>query len=59
MLRQKSVLVTLVQLMDELPWPPEPAKRPRGRPQTYADRRLMEALVIMMIRRLSTAYCLA
>jgi hypothetical protein len=58
MLRQTSVLVTLVQLMDALPWPPGPAKRPRGRPQTYSDRLIRKALVIMIIRRLSTAYAL-
>ena len=58
MLRHRSVLVTLVQLVDRLPWPPEPAKRPRGRPKTYSDRLIVKALVIMIIRRLYTAYAL-
>jgi hypothetical protein len=58
MLRHKSVLVTLVQLVDRLPWPPEPANRPRGRPNTYSDRLMVKALVIMIIRRLYTAYAL-
>jgi hypothetical protein len=58
MLRQKSVLVTLVKLMDQVPWLPEPAKRPRGRPQTYSDRLIVKALVIMILRRLYTAYAL-
>jgi hypothetical protein len=58
MLRHQSVLVTLVQLVDRLPWPPEPVKRPRGRPKTYSDRLLVKALVIMIIRRLYTAYAL-
>jgi hypothetical protein len=58
MLRQKSLLVTLVKLLDAIPWPPEPAKRPRGRPPRYADRLIVKALVIMIIRRLSTAYAL-
>ena len=58
MRRQKRVLVTLVRLIDELPWPPEPAKRPRGRPKAYSDRLIVKALVIMMIRRLYTAYAL-
>jgi Transposase DDE domain len=58
MLRQTSLLVTLVKLMDELPWPPESAKRPRGRPQTYSNRLIVKALVIMIIRRLYTAYAL-
>ena len=43
MLRQHRLLVTLVKLIDELPWPPEPAQRPRGRPQTYADRLILKA----------------
>jgi hypothetical protein len=55
MLRHKSLLVSLVVLMDRLPWPPEPAQRPRGRPNTYSDRLMVKALVIMMIRRLYTA----
>jgi hypothetical protein len=58
MLRHTSILVSLVQLMDRLPWPPEATKRPRGHPKTYADRLIVKALVIMLIRRLSTAYAL-
>ena len=56
MLRQTSLLVSLVLLMDRLPWPSEPTKRPRGRPKTYSDRLILKALVIMIIRRLYTAY---
>jgi hypothetical protein len=52
MLRQTSLLVSLVLLMDHLPWPPVPGKRPRGRPKMYSDRLMMKALVIMIIRRL-------
>jgi len=58
MRRQTSVLVSLVVLIDRLPWPPAPAQRPRGRPKTYSDRLIMKALVIMLIRRLYTAYAL-
>ena len=58
MLRHKSLLVSLVLLIDHLPWPPAPAKRPRGRPKTYSDRLILKALVIMIIRRLYTAYAL-
>jgi hypothetical protein len=58
MLRHRSLLVTLVQLVDRLPWPPEPATRPRGRPTTYSDRLMVKALVIMIIRRLYTAHAL-
>jgi Transposase DDE domain len=58
MLRHASVLVTLVQLVDRLPWPPEAVPRARGRPKTYSDRLIVKALVIMIIRRLYTAYAL-
>jgi hypothetical protein len=58
MLRHTSLLVSLVLRIDRLPWPPEPAKRPRGRPKAYSDRLLLQALVIMIIRRLYTAYAL-
>jgi hypothetical protein len=55
MLRQTSLLVSLVLLIDHLPWPSAPVKRPRGRPKTYSDRLILKALVIMIIRRLYTA----
>jgi DDE family transposase len=58
MLRHTSVLVSLVRLIDRLPWPPEATKRPRGHPKTYSDRLIVKALVIMIIRRLYTAYAL-
>src|SRR5215471_21510845 len=58
MIRGDSILVSLVKLVDRLPWPPEPAKRPRGCPRRYSDRLMMKALVIMIIRRLYSAYAL-
>jgi Transposase DDE domain len=58
MLRQTSLLVSLVRLIDHLPWPSAPVQRPRGRPKTYSDRLILKALVIMIIRRLYTAYTL-
>jgi hypothetical protein len=58
MRRQTSLLVSLVVLIDRLPWPPAPPTRLRGRPKTYSERLLMKALVLMIIRRLYTAYAL-
>ena len=58
MIRGDSILVSLVKLVDQLPWPPEPDKRPRGCPRQYSDRLIMKALVIMIIRRLYSAYAL-
>lgn len=52
MIRQASLLVTLVRLVDRLPRPAPPTKRGRGRPRIYADTLFLKALVIMVVRRL-------
>jgi hypothetical protein len=54
MILQEPLLVMLVQLVDRLPTPALPARR--GRPDTYADQLFLKALVIMIVRRLRTAY---
>ncbi len=54
MIRQASLLVTLVPLVDRLPRPAPPTKRPRGRPRVYADALFLKALVIMIVRHLSS-----
>jgi hypothetical protein len=53
-----SLLVSLVRLVNSPPFPSRPARRNRGRPQTYSDRLLIKALLIMIIRRLYTAWAL-
>ena len=53
-----SILVSLVPLIDRMPMPPELPKPRRGRPKTYSDRLILKALVIMIIRRLYTAWAL-
>ena len=58
MLRHKSLLVSLVTTIDSLPWPNEPKQPKRGRPKRYSDRLIMKALLIMIVRRLYTAYAL-
>jgi hypothetical protein len=58
MIAKAPLLVMFVQLIDRIPLPEETSKRKRGRPQTYSDRLLLKALVIMIIRRLYTAYSL-
>jgi hypothetical protein len=52
MITQDSVLVQLVRLVDRVPTPPPPARRPRGRPIVYSDRLFLKALLIMIVRRL-------
>ncbi len=58
MLAREPLLVTLVKLVDRIPMPELPPKRGRGRPKVYTDRLIVKALVIMIIRRLYTAYSL-
>ena len=58
MVQEEPLLVTLVRLVDTLPFP-EPVSKPgRGRPKVYSDRLIIKALVIMIVRRLYTAYSL-
>jgi hypothetical protein len=58
MLPREPLLVTLVKVVDRIPMPHPPAKRERGRPKVYTDRLIVKALVIMIIRRLYSAYSL-
>ncbi len=58
MLTQMSLLVRLVKLIEIVPSPPPPVKRPRGKPPTYTDKLMLKALIIMIIRRLYTATAL-
>jgi hypothetical protein len=51
-----SVLVALVLLVDRIPLPPPPPKRPRGRPATYSDRLFLKALLIMLVRHLTKVH---
>jgi hypothetical protein len=37
MIPQDTLLVTLVKLVDQIPMPPPPAKRKRGKPKFYSD----------------------
>ena len=54
-----SILVRLVRLVDVCPFPSLPTHRTRGRQPTYSDRLSVKALVLMIIRRLSTAWALS
>jgi len=58
MISGDSILVSLVRLVDSLPFPPPPARCKRGRQQTYSDRLIVKAVVVMSIRRVSTAWAL-
>jgi len=56
MIGRETLLVTLVRLVERLPAPAPPARRGRGRARTYPDHLFLKALVIMIVRRLHTAY---
>ena len=58
MLHQKPLLVIFVLLVDRIPVTAPPKKRGPGRPKVYPDRLIVKALVIMVIRRLYSAYSL-
>jgi hypothetical protein len=48
----------LVKLVDCIPVPTPPQKRERGHPKVYPDVLIVKALVIMVVRRLYSAYSL-
>jgi len=45
-------------LVDLIPLPPQPPRPKRGRYKTYSDRLILKALIIMIVRRLYSAYAL-
>jgi hypothetical protein len=58
MLTNGSILVSILWLVEQIPTPSPPAKRQRGRQKTYSDQLFVIALIVRIIRRLSTAYAL-
>jgi hypothetical protein len=52
MIAQDTLLVILVQLVDQIPVPLPPPKRGRGHPRVYSDHLFLKALVIMIVRHL-------
>ncbi len=58
MVYRESLFVTLVKLVDHLPFPSPPEKREVGRPREYSERLILKVLVIMIVRRLYSAYSL-
>jgi len=59
MLPHPTRLVLLVQLVERLPLSSTPAKCRRGHPRQYSDRLFLKALVIMLVRRVSTSLACA
>jgi hypothetical protein len=55
---RKPLLVIFVLLVDRIPIIAPPKKRGPGRPKVTPDRLIVKALVIMVIRRLYSAYSL-
>ena len=46
MIAQDTVLVQLIRLIDRIPTPPPPTRRPPGRPIVYSDRLFLKALLL-------------
>jgi hypothetical protein len=57
-IEHETLLVTLVTLVSRMPVPPPPATRGRGRPRTYPDRLLLQAVVMLSVRHLHTVHAL-
>jgi hypothetical protein len=55
MIHLEPLLVMSLRLVDRIPEPEVPVQHKRGRPKFYADRLIIKALIIMIIRRLYTA----
>src|SRR4051812_20879097 len=58
MLPKEPLLVMFLKLVERIPFPEAPAKRKRGHPDEYSERLIVKALIVMVIRRLYTAYSL-
>jgi len=56
MITEVTLLVILVKLVDQIPVPKQPQKRGPGRRKTYPDRLIVKALVVMVNRRIYSAY---
>src|SRR5437868_4128599 len=56
MVRDASLLIALVKLVDVIPLSTAPSRR--GRPQVSSDRLFLKALVIMIVRHLTTVHAL-
>ena len=56
MITEVPLLVILVKLVDQIPIPSQPHKPGPGRPKTYPDRLIVKALLVMIIRRIYSAY---
>jgi hypothetical protein len=58
MIAKEPLLVIFVKMIDRIPCPEAPSQRRRGRQEFYSERLILKALVIMIIRRLYSAYSL-
>ena len=58
MLQKEPLLVIFLKMVDRIPIPEQPQKRKRGRPYVYSDSLMVKALIIMIVKRLYSAYSL-
>lgn len=58
MLTREPLLVIFLRLIDRMPMPVAVEKPRRGHPKEYSERLIVKAVIVMVIRRLYTAYSL-
>lgn len=58
MLQKEPLLVIFLKMVDRIPMPKQPQERKRGRPYIYSDTLMVKALIIMIVKRLYSAYSL-
>jgi Transposase DDE domain len=58
MLQKEPLLVIFLKMVDRIPMSKQSQERKRGRPYVYSDSLMVKALIIMIVKRLYSAYSL-
>ncbi len=58
MVQADPLLVIFVKMVDRIPFPAQSTERKRGRPNVYSTKLMVKALIIMVVKRLYSAYSL-
>ena len=58
MVHTEPLLVIIIKLVERIPMPNQPQTGKRGRPYVYSNKLIIKALIIMIVKRLYSAYSL-